>query len=361
MSEASTTAALEVRGVRASYGPTEVLHGVDLSVPTGAVLAVVGPSGSGKTTLLRCIGGFEPPTAGEVRIQGTPVCGPLWVPPHKRSIGYVSQDGALFPHLSVGANVGFGLPRHERTTDRIADLLAKVNLSADLASRRPDQLSGGQQQRVSLARALARRPAVMLLDEPFSSLDTHLREATRDLVGEVLRGAGVTTLLVTHDQEEALAFADLVAVLDGGELRQVGAPQVVYERPVDLATARLLGSTLELDAIVSGGIAQTVIGPVPALGVDEGRATVIARPHQVSARLDIRGRWVVRQLAFHGDHRRLTLGSADGSVDHEQAGGGATFTVSTDQPVRVGDRMSISLIGRALVVPDSGHHAASVE
>lgn len=339
------TDALAVRGVRASYGSTEVLHGIDLTVPTGSVLAVVGPSGSGKTTLLRCIGGFEFPTAGEVLIDGVTVCGPTWVPPRKRSIGYVSQDGALFPHLSVRSNVGFGLPRAERTPARIAELLEIVNLSPDLARRRPDQLSGGQQQRVSLARALARRPAVMLLDEPFSALDTHLRESTRDLVGEVLRAAGVTTVLVTHDQEEALAFADLVAVLEAGELRQVGAPQVVYERPSDLATARLLGSTLELDALVTRGVAQTVIGPIPALGVPEGAATVVARPHQVAAKLDVAGRWVVRSLAFHGDHRRLTLGPVDSDA-------GPTFRVSTDQPLRVGDRMSISLIGRALVVPD---------
>ncbi|MGJ6980346.1 ABC transporter ATP-binding protein [Aestuariimicrobium soli] len=350
----SVSDALVVRGVRAAYGSTEVLHGIDLTVPAGSVLAVVGPSGSGKTTLLRCIGGFEPPTAGDISIQGVPVCGSVWVPPNKRSIGYVSQDGALFPHLSVGANVGFGLPRRERTDERVAELLQTVNLSADLAARRPDQLSGGQQQRVSLARALARRPAVMLLDEPFSALDTHLREATRDLVGEVLREAGVTTLLVTHDQEEALAFADLVAVLEAGELRQVGGPQVVYERPVDVATARLLGSTLELDAVVRAGVAETVIGPVPAMGVPEGRATVIARPHQVAAKLDLHGRWVVRSLAFHGDHRRLTLGpvpEAGASAD------GPTFRVSTDQPLRVGDRMTISLIGRALVVPSAPQHA----
>ncbi len=336
--------ALVVRGVRACYDATEVLHGIDLAVPAGAVLAVVGPSGSGKTTLLRCIGGFEFPTSGEVLIDCASVCGEAWVPPHKRSIGYVSQDGALFPHLSVGANVGFGLPRAERTPDAIAELLETVNLSPDLARRRPDQLSGGQQQRVSLARALARHPSVMLLDEPFSALDTHLRESTRDLVGDVLRQAGVTTLLVTHDQEEALAFADLVAVLEAGVLRQVGPPQVVYERPSDLVTARLLGSTLELDAVVTRGMAQTVIGPIPALGTADGAATVVARPHQVAAKLDFAGRWVVRSLAFHGDHRRLTLGTADSDT-------GPTFRVSTDQPLRVGDRMSISLIGRALVVP----------
>lgn len=334
---------LIVSDVRAAYGDTEVLHGVSLGAAAGRIVAVVGPSGSGKTTLLRCIAGFERPTGGSISIDGTPVSGEQWVAPHRRSIGYVSQDGALFPHLSVGANVGFGLPRAERTPARISALLATVSLPPDVASRRPDQLSGGQQQRVSLARALARRPAVMLLDEPFSALDTHLREATRRLVGEALRASGVTTVLVTHDQEEALSFADLVAVLEDGRLRQLGSPQTVYERPVDVATARLLGSTLELEATVLSGVATTVIGPVPALGAADGPATVIARPHQVSARLARGGAWVVRELAFHGDHRRLTLAPASGDA-------APTFRVSTDQPVRVGDHMDIHLTGRALVI-----------
>lgn len=338
---------LAVDGLHASYGPTEVLHGVSLAADAGRILAVVGPSGSGKTTLLRCIAGFERPTAGSITIDGTEISGEAWVAPHRRPIGYVSQDGALFPHLSVAANVGFGLPRAERTTERITGLLNLVSLPADVATRRPDQLSGGQQQRVSLARALARRPAIMLLDEPFSALDTHLREATRQLVGEALRAAGVTTVLVTHDQEEALSFADLVAVLEDGHLRQFGSPQAVYERPVDVATARLLGSTLELDATVVEGVARTAIGPVPALGVPDGPATVIARPHQVHAKLARTGAWVVRDLAFHGDHRRLTLGPGNGDA-------APTFQVSTDQPLRVGDRMEVQLTGRALVIPSGG-------
>ena len=179
---------LRVTGLSASYGATPVLHGVDLDVPAGVVLSVVGPSGSGKTTLLRCVAGFEHPTAGSVQVAGRLVSdSSVHTPPHQRGIGYVSQDGAVFPHLTVGENVGFGLPRADRTPARIAGLLNLVNLPPELATRRPDQLSGGQQQRVSLARALARRPTVMLLDEPFSALDTHLREATRDLVGTVER------------------------------------------------------------------------------------------------------------------------------------------------------------------------------
>ncbi len=337
---------LRVTDLHASYGSTEVLHGVSLDVPSGVVLSVVGPSGSGKTTLLRCVAGFVHPTAGSVEVAGRVVSeAASYVPPHERGIGYVSQDGAIFPHLSVGDNVGFGLPKAERTKERIGGLLELVNLSPDLAARRPDQLSGGQQQRVSLARALARRPQVMLLDEPFSALDTHLREATRDLVGSVLRSAHVTTLLVTHDQEEALSFSDLVAVLEGGDLRQVGTPLALYDRPVDVPTARLLGSTLELQATVRHGMADTVIGVIPALGVNDGPATVIARPHQVSARLAVDGDWRVARVEFHGDHRRLTL------LRLTDAPGQTTLEVSTDAFIREGDRMSVALIGRSLVVP----------
>jgi iron(III) transport system ATP-binding protein len=336
---------LSISGLSAAYGSVKVLHDITLDVPPGVVLSVVGPSGSGKTTLLRCVAGFERPTSGTVRVGDRVVSDARHqVPPHERGIGYVSQDGAVFPHLTVGQNVGFGLAKTDRTPERIAGLLELVNLPADLAGRRPDQLSGGQQQRVSLARALARRPAVMLLDEPFSALDTHLRESTRELVGTVLRSAGVTTLLVTHDQEEALSFSDLVAVLEGGRLRQIGSPLELYDRPVDVPTARLLGSTLELQATVRRGIADTVIGPIPALGVPDGPATVIARPHQVSARLDVTGDWRVARVEFHGDHRRLTL------IRLTDGPGQTTLAVSTGSHIRDGDRMSVALIGRALVV-----------
>ncbi len=338
-----TATGLSISDVRASYGPTEVLHGVSLHADPGSILAMVGPSGSGKTTLLRCVAGFNRPTSGTVTIDGVPVSGPCWVAPHRRSIGYLSQDGALFPHLTVGANVAFGLPRAQRTRRRIADLLATVSLPEEYARRRPDQLSGGQQQRVSLARALARRPAVMLLDEPFSALDSHLRESTRRLVGDALRAAGMVTVLVTHDQEEALSCADLVAVLEDGSLRQLGSPQNLYERPVDVGTARLLGSTLEVDAVVSAGMARTMIGSTPALGVPDGPATVIARPHQITVRLAHKGAWTVRDIAFHGDHRRLTLTP----VDHREP----AYRIATDQPMRVDDRLDVQLIGCALVVP----------
>ncbi len=209
------------------------LDGIDLGVAAGSRTAIVGPSGCGKTTLLRIIAGFEAPDSGRVALGGRVLSeGPDAMPAHHRGIGFVVQDGALFPHLSVAANVGFGLNRNEpRRAERIAELMDMVELDAALLPRKPDELSGGQQQRVALARALARKPQLMLLDEPFSALDTGLRDTTRKSVARLLSGAGITTILVTHDQPEALSFADQVAVMREGRLPQVGTPRALYLRP----------------------------------------------------------------------------------------------------------------------------------
>ncbi|MEO5992440.1 MAG: ABC transporter ATP-binding protein, partial [Arthrobacter sp.] len=221
----STNNHLQIDAVTKDFGTQAVLKGVNLSVARGGTTAIVGPSGSGKTTLLRLIAGFEHPDTGSISLNGTKVAGGgVWVPAHKRHVGYVAQDGALFPHLSVGQNISFGLdttklPGGRRALkDRVAELLEMVSLDPAMAKRRPHQLSGGQQQRVALARALAREPELMLLAEPFSALDAGLRVATRRAVGKVLQDAGVTTILVTHHQGEALSFADQVAVMRGGRL-----------------------------------------------------------------------------------------------------------------------------------------------
>jgi iron(III) transport system ATP-binding protein len=234
--------ALSISGVVKSFGGLSVLSGVDLDVPEGSFTAILGPSGSGKTTLLRIIAGFERPDAGQVRLGGDVVDDSAhhFVPCEKRRIGYVPQEGALFPHLSVGRNVAFGLNRRERHTNRVDDLLELVGL-AGLGRRYPHQLSGGQQQRVALARALASQPEVVLLDEPFSSLDASLRASVRADVHDVLRQSGATSILVTHDQDEALSMADQVAILRGGNIAQINTPAMLYRAPRDAELAQFLG------------------------------------------------------------------------------------------------------------------------
>ncbi|WP_241982592.1 ABC transporter ATP-binding protein [Cryobacterium sp. HLT2-28] len=282
-------AAIELAGVSKSFGGTTILDRVSLSVPEGSRTVIVGSSGSGKTTLLRLISGFELPDAGTITVNGRLVAGPgAQVAAHRREIGYVAQDGALFPHLTVGQNIAFGLgpalrggTRRERKK-AVAELLGMVSLDPGFADRRPDELSGGQQQRVALARALARRPKVMLLDEPFSSLDAGLRAATRDIVAATLERAGITTVLVTHDQAEAMSFAHQLAVLRDGHLGQVGSPREVYWRPVDLFTARFLGDAVVLPASIGDGVASCALGQVSVAPTTlHGDACIMLRPEQI--------------------------------------------------------------------------------
>ena len=277
-----TAPALEVAGLVKAFDGHTVLHGVDLDVAPGTITAVVGASGCGKTTLLRLVAGFETPDAGTVAIAGRRVTG---VPAHRRDVGYVAQDGALFPHLTVGQNIAYGLPgRGRRVRDRVTELLQTVSLDAAHADRRPHELSGGQQQRVALARALARQPAIMLLDEPFSALDTGLRASTRKAVAALLAEAGVTTLLVTHDQEEALSIADQVAVMRDGRFTKVGTPQQVYRDPDDRFTAEFLGDCVLLPCTVDGGVADSPLGRLPLRkGASDGPGTLMLRPEQLEA------------------------------------------------------------------------------
>ncbi|WP_328823277.1 ABC transporter ATP-binding protein [Metallococcus carri] len=328
----------------------QVLRGVSFDVPAGSVAAVVGPSGCGKTTLLRCIAGFETPTSGTVTIDGREVSGAATVPPHKRGVGYVAQDGALFPHLTVKGNVGFGLPRRDRTPGRIASLLEAVSLDPALASRRPHELSGGQQQRVALARAIALRPKVMLLDEPFSALDTGLRARTRESIGAVLRDAGITTVLVTHDQAEALSFADQVAVMSGGSFRQVGAPTQLYTEAIDLDTARFLGETIELSGVVSGSTAHTAFGDLPVVATEPGEAVIMLRPSQVRlVRASGAAAATVSRIEDQGDHQHVIL-AADGVPEL------LVDVPSWDVP-QPGERVSLSVSGAAIAYPGSPAHA----
>lgn len=282
------TTMLEIRGLGKSFNGHTVLDHIDLTVRAGSTTAVVGSSGCGKTTLLRLVAGFETPDTGTIVISDRQVAGPdRSVASHRRSVGYVAQDGALFPHLTVGQNIAYGLhgsARNRQVRNRVTELLETVSLDASYASRRPHELSGGQQQRVALARALARKPVLMLLDEPFSALDTGLRAATRKAVAALLTDSGVTTLLVTHDQEEALSIADQIAVMRDGRFTQVGAPQDVYRRPTDRFTAEFLGDCISLPCTVVSGMAECALGLVPVqTAAGDGPATLTLRPEQLVA------------------------------------------------------------------------------
>ncbi|MDQ1629016.1 MAG: iron(III) transport system ATP-binding protein [Actinomycetota bacterium] len=275
---------LSIRGVAKAYGATPVLRGVDLEVPAKSITAILGPSGCGKTTLLRIIAGFTDPDGGVVKFGDQTVYGAgRSVPPQRRRVGYVPQEGALFPHLDVAANISFGLSRsRSRRAERIHELLSLVGLDAAMGARFPHELSGGQQQRVALARALAPSPAVVLLDEPFSSLDAGLREGTGRAVVHALRATGATALLVTHDQSEALSLSDQVAVMRQGRLAQTDRPLALYRSPVDVGVATFVGGAILLPATVRGLTARCALGDVAvAEGSAEGLGQVLVRPEQL--------------------------------------------------------------------------------
>jgi iron(III) transport system ATP-binding protein len=273
-----------IAGLAKAFGAVTVLDGIDLHVSSGSLTVILGPSGCGKTTLLRLIAGFERPDRGTIAIDGQMVCDArLYLPPERRRIGYVAQEGALFPHLSVAENIGFSLPRRERRgSGRVAELLELVGLDAGFARRHPHELSGGQQQRVALARALASMPSLVLLDEPFSSLDAALRDDTRRAVAGALTASGATAILVTHDQGEALSLASQVAVMRAGRLVQVDTPIGLYSDPVDLGVANFLGESVVLPAVVRDGVAACDLGQLPVRGqVPDGPAEVLVRPEQI--------------------------------------------------------------------------------
>ena len=314
-----TTTILDIKALAKSFNTNTVLHDIDLALQPGTTTAVVGSSGCGKTTLLRLIAGFETPDAGTITLAGRQVASPeSAVAPHRRGVGYVAQDGALFPHLTVGQNIAYGLRGTGRSEvrARVDELLETVSLDTSYASRRPHQLSGGQQQRVALARALARHPVLMLLDEPFSALDTGLRASTRKAVVGLLTDAGVTTLLVTHDQEEALSIADQVAVMRDGRFTQVGSPQQVYRQPTDRFTAEFLGDCISLPCTVASGVADCALGRIPVQGsAADGPATVVLRPEQLVATLvsdseQLNGVGTVIATEFLGHDVLLTIDPA---------------------------------------------------
>jgi iron(III) transport system ATP-binding protein len=352
---------LLVRGVRASYGRNEVLHGIDLVVPTGSTTAILGPSGCGKTTLLRVVTGFQPPTAGTVLLDDETVAGDgAWTPPERRRIGYVAQEGNLFPHLTIADNVAFGLPRSERKdTERVAELLRLLGLDTGLMGRRPDQLSGGQQQRVAIARALAPRPRLVVLDEPFSSLDTGLRAATREAVAQALHHERVTVVLVTHDQAEALSFADQVAIMHDGRLSQVGTPVQVYAAPADRRSAEFLGEAQFVSGVVRGDRVDCALGVLALDGrAPDGSVDVLVRPEQLRLAEAPGDRSAGRRAevvstTYFGHDALVTLDLVDGEGQH---GLRVVARVNGSEAWAAGTPVSVDVVGpvRAFVGGQAG-------
>jgi iron(III) transport system ATP-binding protein len=349
----SPAASLSVRGLCKSFGRLPVLNGLDLEVPAGSLTAVLGPSGCGKTTLLRLLAGFEHADSGEVRLGERPLCGPgTHLNPERRQIGFVPQEGALFPHLDVAANIGFGLPRKARRGGRIEELLELVGLQG-LGKRLPHQLSGGQQQRVALARALAPEPGLVLLDEPFDALDAGLRAQVRGEVRTALARAGATALLVTHDQEEALSLADLVAVMRDGHIVQAADPRTLYRDPVDEEVARFLGDAVLVEGELAEGFADTRLGRLEIRGEDAvggaGPATVMLRPEQIhcaplSAWADgPSGQVVSTEFYGHDAIARIALDGAPGLEVTARALG--------DLLPSAGERVAVEVEGSAVAYP----------
>lgn len=309
-----TAPLLTIRDARLRRGGREVLHGVDLDLAEGRVTALLGPSGSGKTSLLRAIAGLERLESGAI----AGVSGPLdakghWVRPKARGFGLVFQDGALFPHMTAVKNVMFGLHGHERGKRREEAMtwLDRVGL-ADRAGAYPHELSGGEQQRIALARALAPHPRLILLDEPFSSLDRTLRTDLRRRTAQILAASGTTALLVTHDAEEAMEMAAKIALMQDGRILQTGPADELYAHPVSCAAAQMLGAANTWTGTVRTGALDTPVGCYPADGFSEGEtASLIVRPERL--RIEAGGSFTIVRRTFRGSVADLTAIASDGS------------------------------------------------
>jgi len=346
-------ASLTIDGLAKQFADRHVLDGVDLRLSSGELLAVLGASGCGKTTLLRLIAGFERADAGTIRVDAELVAAPgRHDPPERRRIGYLAQEGALFPHLTVEANVAFGIRRRPDRRSRVMDLLEMVGLQASYAKRFPHQLSGGEQQRVALARALAPMPHIMLLDEPFSALDATLRREVRDIVATTLRRAGTTALLVTHDQAEALSMGDRVAVLCDGRIAQVADPVSLYRHPVDPDVARFVGEAVLVSGVVRNGLVSCAFGTLATTrAATDGPVDVLIRPEQI--RLPARGApgsvcGQVSNVTFYGHDAVVEL-----ALLHDPAGVVRVRVLGQPLPT-LGQAVGVAVDGEVVTFPSTG-------
>jgi iron(III) transport system ATP-binding protein len=336
--------AVELQAVTKRLGSTRVLDGLDLTSPTAAITAVLGASGSGKTTLLRVIAGLERVDRGSVTVAGRVVDdGHRVVDARHRGIGYVPQDAALFPHLTVRGNIGFGLRRSDRA--HVGELLAMIGLDG-YADRHPHQLSGGQQQRVALARALAIRPTLVLLDEPFGALDAALREELRRDVARVLAQTMTAAILVTHDQDEALALADHIALLSDAQIIAHGRPDELYRRPPSVTAAQTLGAANLLAAEVGRSVARCALGEVMLDGNSDfsGAATLLLRPEQLRLTTDGPGVTArVIRIEHHGYDAVIELDVINA--------GRLTARISADAAFHAGQAVRVCAEGRGHAWP----------
>jgi iron(III) transport system ATP-binding protein len=295
---------LALSGLSKSFGSKPVLQNLTLEIANGEFVAVLGSSGSGKTTLLRLIAGFDDPDSGEISISGKLVASKnVFVAAEARKVGYVPQDAALFPHLSVFENVAFGLKGLSKVArvDRVRELLKLVSMES-FENQSATELSGGQKHRVALARALAPEPELILLDEPFAALDAELRARIREEIKLVLDKVSSTTILVTHDQEEALSIADRVALLRDGNFAQVGNPREIYSAPVDLGVATFLGDSVIVDGVIESGKVSTSLGQLTLLNSakEASRGKVAIRPENFYLQPDLNGDSIVVGRQFFG-------------------------------------------------------------
>jgi iron(III) transport system ATP-binding protein len=330
-----TNPLISVDDVAVHYGTTIAVDDFSLDVAEGSLVALVGPSGCGKTALLRAIAGFEQPIQGTITIRDVIVTDTnTMVPPERRNVGMVFQDFALFPHISVAENVGYGVRGADRVR-RVEEVLALVGLS-DHGDRFPHELSGGEQQRVALARALAPEPDVVLLDEPFSSLDAPQREKMRRELRKILKAARVTAILVTHDQAEALAIADVIAVMRDGRILQTGQPDEVYASPSTPWVAKFLGDAVLLEGTADSGSVMTLLGPVPTDLPDGSAAQVMIRPEWISPTVNPDATSCVADREFYGHDQRLEIEVDGGEI--------VEALVPTRRTIHVGDRVDLELI-----------------
>lgn len=337
---------LDLQNITKSFTESKIpaVNNISFTLQQGDILALLGPSGCGKTTLLRIIGGFEYPQTGEIKIADRKVCCPMtWIPPEKRDIGIVFQDYALFPHLTVAQNVAFGLKldKHQ-TKKRVADVLNLVRLET-LEQRYPYELSGGQQQRVALARALAPQPKLMLLDEPLCNLDIQVRLQLREEIRDILKRAGTSAIFITHDQEEALAIADVVGVMRQGHLEQIGTPEEVYSHPASRFVAEFVTQANFLPARRQGNIWQTEIGDFEIDSKrDRDTGEIMIRQEDLILNPDTNAKVKITKRRFLGREYRYCLETASGREIHART--------MTDTVLPEGISVKLSIVDNAVKV-----------